>query len=574
MTSQLKWILLQLIMLRFHLYFATNIPRIDATDQRFEQRIELLLSDKSFISNLSIDINPKCIFHFDTSFGQGCIAFDCKHNLIETNTIENHKGIYEKDNSDHLLFSQYSKEYIMPYRGLLSYNDKHLSFNTNSLRNRVMRHFGTSQGTLCYVSNEYLFVYVHVLKSGGSSMKGFLRNGLCGVDDIHSSKCANKLVSMPCNFAKTKYASYFWFTTVRNPFDRAFSIYAHSLAMTKNKNDNNVNNDGYDETSITLQTFDDFVDEVSIWARRERNRIYYNFVNFDQMNDKKFESLIKDVNVGDISQQLLQYLLLATQKDLIENNYYHNVVLNNSLYLLENYLNLRQLFLGHTIFDDYYFDASVNKYNFQNTYYSKQERKRKYIQSLHKLWKQSWQSQKTKTKAKAKTKTNNGYDNNKIRKVLSRKMLTLDKTGNKKTIGNSNNVKFHRKIPNMPQYGTKMKGPSSKLSGLASNHFFDQTAYIFDSFYCPTVDYIARLETIDEDIVFLLRLIDSNELNQYYEKNGFWKINTFGTNLRKKKATRNQDIYHQFRTDSKTENKVVEWFLHDFALLGYDSTLI
>ena len=38
-------------------------------------------------------------------------------------------------------------------------------------------------GSGCVVSEKYRFVYIHVLKSGGTSTKEFLRKSLCGIDD-------------------------------------------------------------------------------------------------------------------------------------------------------------------------------------------------------------------------------------------------------------------------------------------------------------------------------------------------------------------------------------------------------
>ena len=38
-------------------------------------------------------------------------------------------------------------------------------------------------GSGCVISDEYKFVYIHVLKSGGTATKEFLRKALCGEDD-------------------------------------------------------------------------------------------------------------------------------------------------------------------------------------------------------------------------------------------------------------------------------------------------------------------------------------------------------------------------------------------------------
>ncbi|KAL7482250.1 hypothetical protein ACHAW6_007928, partial [Cyclotella cf. meneghiniana] len=82
-------------------------------------------------------------------------------------------------------------------------------------------------GSGCVVSEKYKFVYIHVLKSGGTSTKEFLRKSLCGIDD-EDCKRVDPLILRPsgCRAAILNYTDYFTFSFVRNPFSRMYSMYS------------------------------------------------------------------------------------------------------------------------------------------------------------------------------------------------------------------------------------------------------------------------------------------------------------------------------------------------------------
>ena len=134
--------------------------------------------------------------------------------------------------------------------------------------------------------------------------------------------------------------------------------------------------------------------------------------------------------------------------------------------------------------------------------------------------------------------------------------------------------------------------------GVTAVHYNDQNAFAFDSIYCPTVDYIANLETIDDDLEFLLFILNSPELNEYYITNGeFWNVNVFGGSSKTKyikfhsgdyqldsnkriivHEKENQatitDVYNSLENTQQTQNFVIDWFLADFLLLGYNMSTL
>ncbi len=79
----------------------------------------------------------------------------------------------------------------------------------------------------CAVSEKYKFVYVHVLKSGGSATKEFIRKSLCGDDDADCKRVDKHIVKpVGCASAVKHYPDYFFFSFARNPFSRMYSMYS------------------------------------------------------------------------------------------------------------------------------------------------------------------------------------------------------------------------------------------------------------------------------------------------------------------------------------------------------------
>lgn len=83
----------------------------------------------------------------------------------------------------------------------------------------------------CAISHKYKFIYKHVLKSGGTSIKVFLRGAFCGEDDEkceHNDK--NVITTISCsNNMRNKYPGYFIWSFVRDPFSREYSTVSNLL---------------------------------------------------------------------------------------------------------------------------------------------------------------------------------------------------------------------------------------------------------------------------------------------------------------------------------------------------------
>merc|ERR1711907_857916 len=89
-------------------------------------------------------------------------------------------------------------------------------------------------GTGCAVSEDFRFIYIHVLKSGGMSIKATLRAAMCDggrFDDVRK-ECAreaggrSRLSIQNCADAVQKPPGYTVFSFVRSPFHRWYSAYA------------------------------------------------------------------------------------------------------------------------------------------------------------------------------------------------------------------------------------------------------------------------------------------------------------------------------------------------------------
>ena len=86
---------------------------------------------------------------------------------------------------------------------------------------------GKTWASGCAVSHKYKFIYIHVLKSGGTATKEFIRKSLCGEDDKQCDRVDRHIIQpSSCRIAMQHYPDYFTFTFVRNPFSRMFSLYS------------------------------------------------------------------------------------------------------------------------------------------------------------------------------------------------------------------------------------------------------------------------------------------------------------------------------------------------------------
>jgi hypothetical protein len=91
-------------------------------------------------------------------------------------------------------------------------------------------------GVQCAVSTQHRFIYIHVMKSGGSSCHLFLTSSLCPLSNNTPSSrrpsardyvCPPHLFQlMPCNTALRRHPRFFRWTIVRHPVPRAVSGWA------------------------------------------------------------------------------------------------------------------------------------------------------------------------------------------------------------------------------------------------------------------------------------------------------------------------------------------------------------
>lgn len=160
---------------------------------------------------------PVCVKKVE---GFGCFPLDCADVPRFEALLESQNGTDPK---------REVLEMWKPYSGLV-------------LRDKKLRGVKVSEpgraasGTGCGVSRKYEFIYVHVLKGAGTSIKGFLEFGLCAAYKADNRPCPSKLWStVNCNQAFQQFPAFFVFSFVRSPFARAFSLYSHALGKTRHR---------------------------------------------------------------------------------------------------------------------------------------------------------------------------------------------------------------------------------------------------------------------------------------------------------------------------------------------------
>ena len=136
-------------------------------------------------------------------------------------------------------------------------------------------------------------------------MRGFLRWGLCNQDNV--KKCPKDLLlATKCKIAADKYSHYFWFSAARNPFDRAFSLYAHTLLAGKLPSDQNN-----DAGRFPRESFDHCSETASNWGKKERNKVL-------NAMWRETENVPKDYNPPKnrpLAQDLLEIMYHSTYKN-------------------------------------------------------------------------------------------------------------------------------------------------------------------------------------------------------------------------------------------------------------------
>ena len=714
----------------------------------------LPLKDQSMLLNVSKHINilnPTCVYSINSIIGQrGCIPYDCRYSIDnnDNNSDDNDNDGDDGTNFLPLSLSQIDSSIIKPYRGLILRRE-------NDVRLRGMIKPGVGKGAECYISMKYEFIFIHVLKSGGSSMKGFLRYGLCGGDDL--SKCSNILRPINCRVAIRDYSSFFTFTIIRNPFDRAFSIYSHALMNSKIKTGGaSVNNDGKggknlrgsskkfdtEENRMKVESFAEFISNVPASLSINRRKVF----DFNRIDIENGQSI-----KNDLSQQILQYILYSTQYEYFSNN--KDFIYNNELFLsstnelsdiLQNQEKTNSIFEAFSqkchntvtrmknqknnvnennlnsksneknINDNNNYNNNNNNNNNnnakqqmpknplidkanghvkrqidiknlhhlkrnkrkgnhrrlltrrddamhrigdlrnrlsddlvpgdphkgrENTERQRRKRRRPHVtgadmvrdrdrdrdsdddrqREIHRqdIWKEFEKNGGLSNGGNLMNMIGNGNGFGGLAGNLENKGVGIDIPSFFNNIqGDKRQGRFIQRSKHNGQGASGGKGggqggtggqsgkggngfhgskPDTKLTGIDSNHFVEQNCFIFDFDYCPKVDYIATLETIDIDILFLLYIINSDELNDYYynkNRREFWQINTFGVSVKEKilkfsindysvdnngniivdnsNGAPNISTIYNTLTDKNGIENAIKWFWDDLILFGID----
>eukprot|EP01147_Barroeca_monosierra_P002744 gene2744-5613_t len=109
-----------------------------------------------------------------------------------------------------------------------------LMYRPDELRTTTMRISGQRDaGSGCVVVHKYRFIVTHVLKSGGSQIKGAFMKWMC--NGSHDPVCPGIYEVDNCAPAISKHPDYFIVTFVRNPYSRAISSWAMAVDFMHDK---------------------------------------------------------------------------------------------------------------------------------------------------------------------------------------------------------------------------------------------------------------------------------------------------------------------------------------------------
>jgi len=119
---------------------------------------------------------------------------------------------------------------------LFGYAGKIIKRDDNVQRAVMTVSGGSKWDSGCIISHKYKFVYNHVLKSGGSAIKTFLRQSFCGKDDPECHHVDGDIVTpISCSRAVRSYPHYFFWSFARNPFSRMYSMYSMMEGFPRRK---------------------------------------------------------------------------------------------------------------------------------------------------------------------------------------------------------------------------------------------------------------------------------------------------------------------------------------------------
>lgn len=131
----------------------------------------------------------------------------------------------------------------------------------NTIRGTPMAVSGEAQsGSGCALSRRHGFIYIHVLKSGGMTVKAFLKRALCG--GRTQMPCAtgrDVLEIVNCGSALQQYPEYFVFSFVRNPYSRLYSGYSMAILYDRRQQKEKA-------APVVLASFPDFALHKNIRA--------------------------------------------------------------------------------------------------------------------------------------------------------------------------------------------------------------------------------------------------------------------------------------------------------------------
>ena len=123
-----------------------------------------------------------------------------------TQTIRNSTCVQKKSSSSTCILSQC--ESTSP--GMFHYN------NTFDRGKRMTLSGTPTAGSGCAISHNYKFIYIHVLKSGGMTIKAFLKRALCNRTATPCPMGRNVLEIVNCATAVSNHANYFVWSFVRD----------------------------------------------------------------------------------------------------------------------------------------------------------------------------------------------------------------------------------------------------------------------------------------------------------------------------------------------------------------------
>ena len=155
-------------------------------------------------------------------------------------------------------------------------------------------------------NQNYKFLFSHVSKCGGSSLISGFKSVTGETSIVCPCHCGLEYIYKNLKQANENPKRYIKISSVRNPWDRAVSLYYHLLGNEKRLL--NVFNKSTQKTSKLMFTgnFDDFIRHVMSDLPQNYYENFSHIIKFEELQ-KGFDTICKTINVDSVQLPIINY---------------------------------------------------------------------------------------------------------------------------------------------------------------------------------------------------------------------------------------------------------------------------